>query len=189
MIQCEKGHLWDPTKNTSCPYCEGIHQPSPPPISPAGISKGEDPTIRKVEDATIKAGSRAIEDEGTVNRWAQKSGIDPVVGWVVCIEGTSKGRDYRIRTQINTMGRSAANKIFIEGDDTISRKTHASISFDPKNMVFMLLPNESANLVYLNEEGVYTPTELKSHDIIEMGKTKLLFIPLCGERFQWDEHV
>jgi hypothetical protein len=30
---------------------------------------------------------------------------------------------------------------------------------------------------------------LKPFDVIEMGRTRLLFVPLCGEKFHWDKHV
>ena len=33
--------------------------------------------------------------------------FDPVVGWLVCIEGATKGNDYRIHSQNNYIGRSA----------------------------------------------------------------------------------
>jgi hypothetical protein len=39
--------------------------------------------------------------------------------------------------------------------------------------------------VYLNDEEVTVPTELKPYDIIELGQTKLMFVPFCGEHFQW----
>lgn len=28
---------------------------------------------------------------------------------------------------------------------------------------------------------------LKAYDVIEVGKSRLLFLPLCGDRFKWDE--
>jgi len=39
--------------------------------------------------------------------------------------------------------------------------------------------------MHLNDEEVDVPVELKPHDIIELGQTKLMFVPLCGEKFQW----
>lgn len=33
---------------------------------------------------------------------------------------------------------------------------------------------------------VTIPVEVHSYDIIKIGTTKLMFVPLCGERFNWD---
>ena len=70
-------------------------------------------------------------------------GIDPVVGWIVCVEGQDKGRDYRIRTERNFIGRNDSNDIVIKGDDSISRERHAIISFNPRTNSFRLAPGDS----------------------------------------------
>jgi len=41
--------------------------------------------------------------------------------------------------------------------------------------------------VYVNEEGIYAPQMLDDHDVIELGKSRFLFISLCGERFEWED--
>ncbi len=51
----------------------------------------------------------------------------------------------------------------------------------------MILPGDSSGLAYLNEEAVYVPTELKPYDTIEMGKSRFLFLPLCGDNFEWND--
>ena len=28
---------------------------------------------------------------------------------------------------------------------------------------------------------------MRAYDVIEVGKSKLVFLPLCGEKFQWTE--
>ncbi len=53
-------------------------------------------------------------------------GIDAVVGWLVCVHGRNRGRDYRIRSENNTVGRSENMDICISGDDLISRERHTS---------------------------------------------------------------
>ncbi len=76
-------------------------------------------------------------------------------------------------------------QVCIQGDNGISREKHAFISFDPKKGVFMLRPGESSELVYLKGDPVYLPTALTPYDIVELGSTRLMFIPFCGEKFQW----
>jgi len=113
--------------------------------------------------------------------------MDPVTGWLVCIEGPSKGRDYRILTEKNFLGRSDGMDIQVLGDNYIAKRNHAVFVYDPKKRKNLLLPGDSQGLVYVNGEAVYAPIELSQFDTIELGKSKFLFIPLCGENFEWAE--
>lgn len=77
--------------------------------------------------------------------------------------------------------------IRILGDNHISYKNHAIVSYDGKKRATFLLPGDAQGLVYLNGEAVYAPAQLEAFDQIELGKSKLLFIPLCGGNFEWEE--
>ena len=79
--------------------------------------------------------------------------------------------------------------VSIKKDDTISKVNHAKLAYDPKHNNFQLIPGESINNIYLNEEPVYTPVKLSAYDLIEIGNSKLLFVPLCGENFNWTDGV
>jgi len=113
--------------------------------------------------------------------------IDPVTGWLVCIDGPSKGRDYKVRSEKNFIGRADGMDIQILGDNSISKKNHAIVVYDPKKRQTLLLPGDSHALVYYNTEAIYAPVELAPFDNIELGKSKFLFVPLCGENFEWPE--
>ncbi len=187
MQRCERGHAFDSKKYTSCPYC-GISNFDPGPTrahtqTVEKASYGEE-ALTRPRVAGEKGGQRD-EDLRTVGLMVKEKGIDPVVGWLVCIEGAEKGRDYRIRSGRNVVGRARHMDICIAGDDAISRENHAALAYDPKKNAFTLLPGEGRELVYLNQEALYQPASLKQHDIIEMGQTKLMFIPFCGDTFQW----
>ena len=75
--------------------------------------------------------------------------------------------------------------IVITGDLKISSENHAKISYSEKNNRFNLLPGEGRNIIYLNDEEVFSPMPLKAYDLIDFGETKLVFVPLCGEHFTW----
>ena len=111
--------------------------------------------------------------------------INPVVGWLVCVAGQERGRDYRIRSEKNAIGRSESMDICITGDDSISRERHAVISYNPKANSFRVMPGDGPGLVFLNDAEVSQPMDLAAYDVIELGKTRLLFVPLCNDRFQW----
>lgn len=121
----------------------------------------------------------------TVGVVQQKLGIDPVVGWLVCIEGPDRGRDYRIRSGRNFIGRADQMHICIHGDSSISREKHAVLSYDPKHHTFRIAPGDSTGLTYRNGEPVDVPVVLNARDVIELGLSRLLFVPLCGADFQW----
>ena len=182
MKRCEHGHYYDPEKHTTCPACgisdldinETKPQNEPPPL-PHNADEG---STRPRKDGPHPDGA-------TIGIVRKKLNIDPVVGWLVCIEGSEQGRDYRVRSEKNFIGRSEKMDICIRGDDTISRERHAAVSFNPRKCTFRLQPGEGRGLVYLNDEEVDFPTELSAYDIIELGQTKLMFVPFCGESFQW----
>ena len=127
------------------------------------------------------------DDQVTVAMVKKDSGLDPVCGWFVCTEGEDKGRDYRIKTERNFIGRGTNMDIMINGDDSISRENHASITFNPRNLKFTVATGEGRGLIYLNGEVIETSTEVSSYDELEIGNTKLVFIPFITESFEWKE--
>ena len=201
MKRCSQGHYYDSEKHSSCPAC-GIPDLDigktkiRDPHLPGGDAGNHESSFDDSMDKTRRGGIAGNEgptppkpnpaDEArTIGLVRKKTGIDPVVGWLVCIEGPDKGRDFRIRSEKNFIGRSPAMDICIQNDPAVSRENHGIVSFNPRKNVFKLHPGDSHGLIYLNDEDVDTPTVLESHDLIEMGETKLMFIPLCGEKFQW----
>lgn len=114
------------------------------------------------------------------------AGFSPVTGWLVCVDGPAKGSDYRVRAGYNYIGRAAHMDICIAGDNRIGRERHAMIAYDLEEKVFFFGPSDGKSIVRLNGKMVMVPTELHDHDIITIGSTKLMFVPLCGERFNWD---
>ncbi|WP_242471099.1 FHA domain-containing protein [Thiocystis violacea] len=128
-----------------------------------------------------------LDDNPRLKHYRAKrmGGVDPVVGWLVCIAGPERGRDYRLHTERNFIGRDPTMDVAITGDPTISREPQAVISYNPKRHTYRLAPGDSRGLAYLNDEEVIAPVELAPYDQIELGETKLLFVPLCGEWFVW----
>ena len=112
----------------------------------------------------------------------------PVVGWLVCTGGPNRGRDYRIKAGKNAIGRDAKNPIQITGDNAISRDGQAFVFYDDKAVKFHFKDGEqNQNLNYINGETVLNPVELKKGDLIQIGDTVLMFVPLCGDDFKWSD--
>lgn len=133
--------------------------------------------------ASIGTGAR---DEGqTIAVIHQQLGIDPVVGWLVTVSGPEKGRDYRIHSDNNYIGRGERMDICIRGDDTISRVNHAVIAYDTREKIFFFAPGEGRSINRVNGKAMLGTVILNPYDEIEIGMTKLIFVPFCGERFEW----
>lgn len=189
MRKCTNGHYYDASIYHDCPYCLGT----------GGSSGGRDdertmPFLNSVEEddsrtipmaAAAPAKAAVEDDERTVAIVRQNTGIDPVVGWLVCVEGREKGRDYRIHTDNNYLGRSEKMDICVRGDDTISRENHVIISYDSADKIYYCSPGDGRSIVRLNDKAIFQTVELKPYDRIMVGKTVLLFLPLCGQEFEW----
>lgn len=118
-----------------------------------------------------------------------KGSSEPIVGWLVCIKGIHLGDAFIIYSGKNSIGRSDDNRIVITGDNSISRSKHAFIVYEPKKRNFYLQPGDSSGLTYLNEEYITESKLLSSKDVIELGESKFIFIPLCGQDFSWEEYI
>jgi hypothetical protein len=184
LKRCEKGHYFDPKKHSVCPYCPAeairferslkLDSSAEGRTRPAGMQM---PASSKVSDNAVTRPLQLIQDEAR---------IDPVVGWLVAVGGPEKGKDYRIRSENNTVGRSKDMYICISGDESISRERHTVITFDPQRNAFYLSPGEGRGLVHLNGEAVLAHKQLAPFDEIMLGKTKLIFVPFCGDKFKWE---
>lgn len=165
---------------------------APSGCGPTGAPSGYGPTGGR--DSTIggtlmpEEVRRRMEKEKetkTVGEFKRKLGYEPVVGWLVCVEGPEVGRDYRLYGRINSIGRAEGNDVVLAQEHTVSQKNHVRLAYDAKHNNYQLLPGDGSNLTYLNDEPLYSPQKLNPYDILEMGDTKLIFVPLCSERFRW----
>lgn len=165
LTKCPDGHLFSSRKyGHICPYCSKV-------VNLKESNNAYDDPRGDYNDTTAFMGHYEV--------------MEPVTGWIVCIEGASKGRDFRILKEKNFIGRADGMDIQILGDNKIAKRNHAIIVYEPKKRRTMLLPGDAQGLVYINHETIYVPTELFAYDTIEMGNSKFLFIPLCGENFEW----
>ena len=197
LAQCPNGHYYNSALHTSCPFCEqgGIPPTEPFPGTPGPAASVEPYPSAEGGVSFSRTEPIAVDRAAPVNAHFEPTmiggdlgvagGGDPVVGWLVCIEGAEKGKDYRLLGRINTIGRGEKSDVRIQGDPTISHVNHARVGYGEKNNRFNLLPGDGRNIVYLNDEEVFSPMPLKAYDLIDFGETKLIFIPLCGEQFTW----
>ena len=167
LMRCPNGHLFSSRRHGNfCPYCNMV------------VNIEEEPKKVPVREGTVTQNYPYLGEIEVMN---------PVTGWLVCTSGPNKGRDYRIMSEKNFVGRAEDMHIQILGDNQIARRNHAIIVYDPKKRKSVLLPGDSSGLVYLNGESIYGPQELSDFDMVEMGKSQFLFVSFCGEHFEWKE--
>jgi hypothetical protein len=112
---------------------------------------------------------------------------EPVVGWLVIIEGPGKGNFVKLGFGMNAIGRGSSSRVSIDfGDDQISRENHALLTYDSKGRKFYIQHGGGPNLTYLGDSPVLQPFELRGNEVISIGNTKLYFVPFCGADFNWD---
>ena len=111
----------------------------------------------------------------------------PCVGWLVAIGGNHIGQDFHLKVGKNFIGRDAGMDIALTGDRSVSREKQAIIIYEPKQHLYLVQPGEASSLVYCNNEVVLNPVELKAYDMITVGEVNLVFIPLCGQQFNWND--
>lgn len=161
IIHCSNGHAFSQRRyGTVCPYCN-------------------------METATKEKEETGLTDS-EIEEKLFKETVKPVCGWLVCVDGPRKGKDYKIINGKNFIGRADDMDIQILGDNEISRRNHAIIVFDPKKKETVLLPGDSNGIVYHRDNAVYTPTTLEAYDNIELGNSKFVFMPFCGTNFMWE---
>ncbi|MBQ9516480.1 MAG: FHA domain-containing protein [Eubacterium sp.] len=150
---------------------QNVQIPNPPAAEPA-----------PAQDDTYDTGDKTV-------RYFEAVSTEPVTGWLVCIEGEKNlGKDFKLKVGRNFIGRSEQD-VRLEGDPSVSRRKHAVVLYEPKNNIFIMEPGESRELSYLNDNVVLSPVEIKSNDIIQVGNTKLMFIPCCTDKFKWDDVI
>lgn len=171
LNRCKNGHLFSEKKHGKiCPYCNiSLEQDRQ--------GTGEDP-LGLYSDTYLDE----LDDKKRV------------VGWLVCVVGASKGKDYRVLPEKNFIGRSADMDIRVLGDNSVNARNHAIIMYDPEKNHTVVLPGDSQGLVYKLDnddswEVVYEPKEMLSGDRLKIGNSEFIFVAFCGDnegfKFSW----
>ncbi len=202
MLRCPNNHIYDGSRFQFCPYCaQSANSNLTTPVTKpnTGYVIGDDTPTMPLTNSPIPGPTVAANvpsavqptDEGKTVSLSSfgKGKVEPVVGWLVCIDGPSYGKSYPIRANRNFIGRSMTMDIALEDDKSVSRERHAIITYVPKQRVFIVQPGESRELFYLNDNVVLNNEEINAYDTLMIGSTKLLFVPLCGEDFSWEDVI
>ena len=127
------------------------------------------------------------DEEKTIGYYNNLIGVEPVVGWLVCIRGEYFGDYFRLKSGRNFIGRGSDMDIILNVDRKVSRSRHAVIIYEPHSRTFYVQTGDGRELFYLNGKVVLDTTVLKANDVLTVGGTDLMFIPCCTEKFSWED--
>lgn len=152
-----------------------------------GVSISQE-SVSQSLSAAFSASSRTDEtvNEGKTVGYFSTGRTEPPVGYLICTAGEDYGRGFPLKTGNNSVGRSVSMDVVIM-DEKVSREKQAFVMYEPLKREFYMKPGEGTGLCYLNGELVLGPVKMKAFDMIMLGDTKLILIPVCCERFSWEE--
>ena len=179
MKQCESGHFYNALRHKECPYCSGESDLQSVFASVAVPSVTVRIAPEQMADAPRKEGV------STVAVIEQETGVDPVVGWLICLSGERRGRDFRLHADNNFIGRDPRMDVCIEDDLAVSRNNHAVITFDEETGKFYISMAEGRSIIRVNGHPMLSTAQLSAFDEIAIGNTRLMFYPLCSDGFSW----
>lgn len=188
MKQCSNGHIYDETKHGECPYCQIGGNTSVRPLA----NTAEQPSFPKTmplnapaEPAAEECPKQKKEMSATVALNITDSGLNPVRGWLVVIDGVKKGLSFVIHSERNIIGRGADFDVNLSFDKAASKEGDAVITYDARKRRFYISPSAGKNNIYLNDSILLQPEEIKDYNILEVGETKFVFRSLCNGEFTY----
>ncbi|MBE5954089.1 MAG: FHA domain-containing protein [Lachnospiraceae bacterium] len=202
ITRCSKGlHFYDDTKYDECPHC-GVKAKN---VNTSVNELNEMVTMAQYNFDDMDMENPMVNnhfmensiqrqfvnmdfdnDGRTVAYYSSLKGNDFVTGWLVCVSGPEKGRDYRLHHGFNKVGRGYNMDIYIAEDLYISKDTHCSIVYDAKDNLFYLIPAGGC-LTYLNGNMLQETFLINSGDVIHIGESEFEFIAFCRGERSWKD--
>lgn len=188
IIQCPHGHFYDDEKYSTCPSC----------MKPTGFRWQLDrqktvslDSMEAQEEVTVRLTAETPEKQSYIAGWDSEktvalSGTEESLflsGWLVCIQGPMKGKDYRLYPGFNRIGRSLASDICLQ-DPQVSN-THCSVVYDQKSRRFFLVPGKGT-AVYMENKLIQNAVELQEGSRFSLGSSTLELIPFCKGDHVWE---
>jgi hypothetical protein len=206
--RCDNGHFIDETWDL-CPYCpQDESEPEIPVVRPRAVEPspatraGGSSSPVPASHATSAGPPTAVPSPRAASSSGAMLAVQPppmertvaahmkaqkryVVGWLVGLNGSSRGESYPVRMGRNVIGRDHRSDIVIQDEQASSH--HADLVFRPEERRFILMDHNSTNGTYVNETEIEPRRDLLPKDVIRIGLQKFLFTPLCHDGFHWDD--
>lgn len=183
LERCKNGHFFDADKFNMCPHCEDVGAVDPGTTQ--AFTEDVEGTTRPVDESPTAPEPIDLDNQKTIGFWGTEIAVEPVVGWLVCIEGENIGEDYKLKSGSNYIGRGNEFDVNLSKDKAVNRDKQGEIVYDPMSRKFHVLKGSGSKLYYLNDDPVYSPMEIQRNDTLKVGKSRLMFFPCCDDNFSW----
>lgn len=198
LKKCKSGHFYDGDKYTECPHCKNnVENRSISTIEKKKITENRDSgnLTKSIFDMNIQENPPAersvlkqkIEytDTYAPQVMHQKVQNGPVVGWIVGITGNEYGHSYELFVGNNTIGSSMDNVVSITEDSYLCSMSHGVICYEPETGLFFFDIQNSKGGVKINNSAVQENMYIGYMDVIEIGGSSYMLVPLCKDGFTW----
>ncbi len=192
FVKCTNGHDFDLSVFQFCPFCgapmlrQAYYQPAQN-YQPMQPQQGYQPPQPAQNYQPPQPVQEASAPQHTASDTDDERNQNPTVGWLVCTKGASCGKTFPLREGRNFIGARSDMDIVLSKEDKVSDRKHAVITYVPKQNRYVAQQGSARELYYVNGEAVLQNVPLKEKDVIEIGQASFLFVPLCGNVFQWDK--
>jgi hypothetical protein len=156
--------------------------PTPPPPEARVVNVPTPPVPRREPGAPLPPMERTVAVQKLD---ASQQPKRYVVGWLIGLNGSTRGESYAVRMGRNVLGRDRRSDIVVNDDQASSH--HADLVFRPEEKRFILMDHNSTNGTYVNELEIEPRRDLVLKDIIRIGSHRFVFMPLCQDGFYWDD--
>lgn len=212
VVRCSRGHYYDNMKFSRCPHC-GIFNNLEDQTTAAEkteesmksikmitnnlfsrkekkvfFQKKEKDTEQKVQAADCRNTVAMVQEEAdlkTISTFSQEKGNEFVTGWLVCIKGKNRGKDYQLYHGYNWIIRDSDMDICIQTNLTGIYTKICEVVYDDKNNEFYIVPDKEIP-VLLNEKTVIGSCNIVTGDNIQIGESILEFIAFCRKGKVWE---
>lgn len=194
MRTCEKGHWYDASLTKECPLCA---------LGEADEEPAEEPAARVVTcrnghrydpDLTPECPECAllvdVMEEFTFDDTPEDNTVPlpKITGWLVGIGGPAWGKSFELHEECSYIGSGPGNEISNPQDAALAEEKDCVIAYDDVDRRFYVGMGQGKSILRLNDRPVLMTQELKKGDRLKIGAGTYLFVPLCGETFDWKDY-
>lgn len=206
LKKCKIGHFYDGDKYPECPHCKNnvaertsktfekkktMEEKRTTSVTQA---LGDiDEKRQEREEKQVDSRRPIDEDCGNgheqaevkqVKKPVRRNDLGPVVGWLVGITGEEYGHSYELYATSNTIGTAEDNVVGIE-DAALCNSCHCVICFDSNSLNFFVDYENSGGKIKINNYRVNENVYINYMDVLEIGGSTYVLIPLCKDGFSW----
>lgn len=197
LKKCKSGHFYDGDKYSECPHCKNnVEKRTLSTIEKKKITENRDTgnltksifdmntSEPKPAEKKQEASQPVQQPHNSVTSFKKTYEYGPVVGWLVGISGNEYGHSYELFATSNTIGSGTGNVVTID-DSRLCNLSHGVICYQVETGRFFMDSEHSDGKVKINNYLVQENVYVNYMDVLEIGTSTYIIIPLCRDGFSW----